>query len=157
MSNTLSPQLLAQLFSRQSDDPFLILLTLSHETFATDFRLVNNSVNVVSRGETYLAFPFQITLPIDDGETAREFAIQFDNVSLFILDGIRTATTPIRVNIEMILASIPDAVQFSFGEAEIRTISYNQSTVQANLYLDSFLNTEMTSETYKPTNFPGLF
>ena len=124
MSNQLSNQLLAQLFAQGSGDPFLTLVTLSHASFSAPIRLVNNSVNIISRGDTYLAFPMKIKLPMDDGESAREVSIEFDNVSQYLLDGFRSVTTEIGVKIEMILASLPNDVQMSLEELKISSVSY---------------------------------
>ena len=157
MSNQLSPELLAQLFAQESNDPFLILVTLSHENFDEDIRLVNNSENITSRGNVFQAFPMNIRLPVDDGESARNFVIEFDNVSLTLIEEIRTNTTPIGVKIERILASLPDEVQMGQDELLIQGITYNKSKIVASIVLDNFLNTEMTSEKYTPSIFPGLF
>ncbi len=154
--NILSPEVLAQLFSQESNDPFLALVTLSHPSFTT-LRLVNNSQNIVSRGNTYLAFPLKFRLPVDDGESAREVQMEFDNVGLELIDEIRSVTTPIDVKIELILASLPNAVQTSLEELKISNISYNSKVITAKLYMDGFLNVEMTSEKYNPSTYPGLF
>lgn len=159
MANQLSPELFAQIYGAQSDDPFLTLVTLSHASFPDDIRLVNNSDNITSRGALFLAFPVKIRLPVDDGETNREVAIEFDNVSLDLIDEIRNVTSGerITVKLEMILASIPDEVQISLEELFILSVSYNKSRISARLGLDSFLNTELSSERFNPSNFPGLF
>lgn len=159
MANQLSPELLAQLYAAQSEDPFLTLITLSHSSFDQDIRLVNNSENVTSRGNIFKAFPVKIRLPVDDGETAREVAIEFDNVSLDLIKEIRTVTSGdrITVKLEMILASIPDDVQIALEDLFIMNVSYNKYRISARLGLDSFLNTELSSERYNPSNFPGLF
>lgn len=157
MSNPLSNEVLAQLFSQESNDPFLTLLTLSHSSFPSDIRLVNNTEDIVSNGLTYIAFPMKIILPRDDGETTREVSIEFDNVSLELMNELRTVTTFINVKLEMVLASIPDAVQISFSELKIQNVTYNKTKVTARLFLDSFLNTEISSEKYTPTSYPGIF
>lgn len=157
MSNTLSPQLIAQLLAQESNDPFLTLITLSHPDWAEDVRLVNNSVDITSRGNVFMAFPVKIRLSADDGETAKTFSLELDNVSLELVDKIRTVTTAIGVKLEMILASLPDDIQISYSELEIATITYNKSKIQASIVLDNFLNTELTSERYGPINYPGLF
>lgn len=156
MSNTISPELLAQLYYQESDDPFLILVTLSHPSFTT-IRLVNNSENIISRGNVFQAFPMKIRLPVDDGESNREAQIEFDNVSLEILNEIREVTTYIDVKIELVLASIPDDVQISFEELKIQSVSYDKQKVSARLFLDNFLNTALPSERYGATNFQGIF
>lgn len=156
MANQLSPELLAQLFAQESVDPFLVLFTLTHADFDT-IRLVNNSETIISRGDTFLAFPISMILPVDDGQTAREVTIDFDNVSLELIDAIRTVTTQIDVKMEMVLASMPDIVQMGIDELKITNISYNKQRISARLFLDTFLSTEMTSEKYDPSNFPGIF
>ena len=157
MANQLSPELIAQLYAQESSDPFLTLLTLTHASFAAPIRLVSNNVDVISRGETYIAFPMKVRLPVDDGESAREVQIVFDNVSLLLTEEIRSVTTEIGVTMELILASMPNQVQISIDELKISTISYNKSQVIARLVLDNFLTTEVTSERYNPQNYPGLF
>lgn len=156
MSNQLSPALLAQLYAQESNDPFLTLITLSHPTFS-DIRLVNNQEAIVSRGETYIPFPMRIRLPADDGESARYFVIDFDNVGLELIEEIRSVTDSIGIKLEMILASIPDDVQIVQEDLKIQSLSYTASKITATVVLDNFLNTQMTSEKYTPTNFPGLF
>jgi len=157
VANTLSPELLAQIFAQNSNDPFLTLVTLSHETFAEDIRLVNNSKDVTSRGNVFSAFPMKIRLPVDDGETARDFSIEFDNASLELIEEIRSVTNKINVKLEMILASIPDDVQMAFDDLVIAGVTYSAQRITAKIMLDSFLNVEMTSEKYTPSNFPGVF
>ena len=156
MGNNLSAQLIAQLFSQESNDPLLALVTLSHPSFS-DIRLVNNQEEIVSNSLVFTAFPMRITFPKDDGESVRELGIEFDNVGLDLLDEIRTVTTPINVRIEMVLASIPDDVQMSFEELKIQNIVYTKTKISARLFMDSFLNTEISSEKYTPTQYPGIF
>lgn len=156
MSNNLSPQLLAQLYKQDSEDPFLTLITLTHTSFGT-IRLVNNIVDITSRGDVFTAYPCRVVLPKDDGETAREITLDIDNTTGEFIDELRSVTDFIEVKLELVLASIPDAVQMSFEELKIQSVSYNAARISARLFMDGFLTTEMTSEKYNPLNFPGLF
>lgn len=157
MANQFSPELLAQLYSANSEDPLLTLFTLDHETFDAPIYLVNNGTDIVSNGITYSRFPVRLVLPQDDGESERVVQVTFDNVSLELLDDIRTVTTPINLKLELVLASIPDEVQMSYEELKLVQVSYNLQTISAKIIPDDFLNTSLTSEKYAPTNFPGLF
>lgn len=156
MANQISPELLAQLYYQESSDPFLTLITMSDPSFG-EVLLVNNTKNIVSRGKTFLAYPFKITLPADDGESARVVKIEMDNTSLEMIDEIRSTTKPIALKIEMILASRPDEVQLDLEELVIRNISYTKSTITATVAMDGFLQLGMDSEKYTPTLYPGLF
>lgn len=157
MANQLSSELLAQLFAQNSDDPFLSLVTLDHETFDNPIRLVNNTTNFTSRGNVYQAFPMKLRFPVDDGETVRDFQIDFDNVSLELIEEIRSVTTSIGVTIELVLATLPDVVQMSQEDLLVSVITYNEKRITAKIVMDSFLNVQLTSESYTPTIYPGLF
>lgn len=155
MSNEISNELKAQIFSQESDDPFLTLVTLTHATFTA--RLVNNSTDIISRGNTFTAMPMKIRMPMDDGETSRDFTIELDNISLELIENMRSVTDTIQVQIELILASMPNTVQMSHSDLIIKTINYNAQKISVQIILDSFLVVEMTSERYTPTLYPGLF
>lgn len=152
----LSNDVLQQIFDQSSDDPFLTLLTLSHASFSTLY-FVNNTEAIVSRGTTYEPFPMKIALPTDDGESLREVVCEFDNVSLELIEELRSVTDFIDVKLEMILASKPDIVEIEIGELKLKNINYNKKTIQGRLFMDDFLNTGMTSERYLPSSFPGIF
>lgn len=157
--NSLSSGLLAQLYCQNSNDPFLTLIELSHDTFPEPYRFVNNSVPIVSRGNTFQPFPVKITLPADDGESIREVALELDNISLELIAAFRSLTgkQQVGVKLEMILASMPDDVQMSLEELKIKTIQYNRTSIVCKLGLDDFLGTALTSESYTPSIYPGLF
>jgi hypothetical protein len=157
MANQLSPELLEQLYGQQSNDPFLTLLTLTNPLFSETIYVVNNSENITSNGQEYTAFPFSLTLPIDDNETVRSVSITFDNTSLELINEFRTATQEIDVTMKMILASRPDEIQYEIGELKLKGIEYNNKTIRASLVMDDFLSVGLTSEKYTPTNYPGLF
>lgn len=155
--NTLSPELLAEIYKQQSGDAFLTLLTITHPDIPTPIRLVNNTEDIVSNSLTFSAFPFKIVLPVDDGEKAREVALELDNVSLELIDTIRSISDPLEVKLEMILASIPDDIQLSLEELKIGNLSYDAYKITGRLYQDDFLTAGMTSEIYSPQLYPGLF
>lgn len=156
MSNQFTTQLLNEFYGAQSGDPLLSLFTLTHASFGT-LRFVNNSVDIISRGETYTSLPIRVTLPADDNEKAKEVQVQFGNVELELIDEFRTVTTPIDVKLELILASAPDTVEYELDELRLRSINISPRTIVARLIMDDFLNTAVTSERYSPTNFPGIF
>lgn len=99
----------------------------------------------------------RIKLSDDDGEREKEVSISFSNVSLELIGELRKITTPADITIEMILASDMDTVQIEYGELKMRNVQYNSQTVEAKLYMDSFMMVSVPHEKYTPTNFPGIF
>lgn len=155
MAANISAELRRELYKQESADPFLTLVTLSNPNFI--HHLVNNVENITSRGNAYIAFPMNIRLPVDDGESSREFAIDFDNASLELISSLRNVSGNIGVTIEMILASMPDVVQIGFSDLLVSSITYNATKISARIIMDNFLSVAMTSERYTPTLYPGLF
>lgn len=155
MSNELSAELKAQIFAQESSDPFLTLLTLTTPT--TIYRLVNNTKDIISGGQVFSAFPMKVRLPVDDGENARDFQIEFDNASLLLLAALRSVTQPIECRIDMILASMPDVIQMSVEDLLIRSIVYDKQKISAKIVLDNFLSVAMTCERYTPIAYPGMY
>lgn len=157
MSNTLSNALKSEMFGPSSSVPFITLFTLTHPSFANTIRIVNNTESVSSNGNTFESFPVKVVLPADDNETVREVQIQFDNVSLELIDEFRGVTSPIDVKIQMVLSDNPNFIQYELEDLKLKSISYNAQTITAKLVMDDFLSSGLTSERYTPSNFPGIF
>lgn len=153
--NDITNELNEQLLSQESGDPFLTLLTLQNGT--TVIRLVSNSSDIVSNGETFTAIPMKLTLPTDDGETARSFKIVIDNIMLDLIVLLRTVVGGVTAKVDMILASTPDVIQMSYENLALSAITYDKTSITATFSLDNFLQIAMTSEQYTPSNFPGIF
>jgi hypothetical protein len=156
MSRSLSPEFISEIFAQESSDPFLMLLTIEHSSFST-IRLVANGEDVVSRSQTYTAFPFNLTLPVDDGETQQQVSLSLDNVGLDLIEDFRSITTPPTCKLEMVLASNPDVVEVEIPQMKMLNINYDAKKIRSVLALDDILNTQIPGEKYEPTNFRGLF
>lgn len=152
----LSNEFIAQVYAQESDDPFLSLLTLTHSSFGT-VNLVNNSEQITSNSVVFSPFPFQLTLPADDGEAIKDIQLELDNASIELIGAFRSIRDYIQVNVKLVLASNPDLVEVEISELKISGIEYTGTTITATLMLDKFLGTEIGCEKYTPTLYPGLF
>ena len=140
-----------------TDEVFLWLLTIQHQESNTTFRLVNNLEDVVSRGNTYMAFPFQFILPEDDGQTLPTIQISVDNVSLELIEIIRTYGTGITITSEIIMASAPDNVEYSIDDLSLVDATYNTQSVTLTAQIQDLLNQRFPADDYLPRTFPGMF
>lgn len=157
MSRVLSNALRAQLNAQDSNDPLLTLVTITHPDMVEPIRLVNNTEDITSNGHLYSAFSFTCGLPNDDGESIKQVQLNVDNTSLEFISTIRSITTPMSVNIDFILVSIPDIIQFSLEDLEVRSVAYDISSMRFILTVDDNMNVSLTSEEYNPATYPGLF
>jgi hypothetical protein len=138
-----------------SEIVFIALLTFSLPGYPT-LRLCNNSVDVVSRGETFLAFPFQVSMPNEDAERLPQVQLRIDNVSGEIIEYLRALTMPPTLLLEVVTNVNWDVVEKSVGFLMLHQIGYNAIEVTGTLILDNFLTRQFGS-IYDPVQFPAIF
>ena len=156
MPRSLSNTALGSMNAQATSEVWLVLLTISHATLPTPIRLVNNNEDVVSRGNTFIAFPFEIELPGEDPDQPPKAMLRIDNVDRRVVQTIRSITAPPTVTLEVILASAPDTVEVSFTNMTLRNAQYDATTVSGELTFDS-IYTEPVTLTMTPNRFPGMF
>lgn len=153
---TLSQNALNSAFAQQTDEVWLVLLTIEHPSLATPLRFVNNMESVTSRGNLYVAFPFEIEFPEQDPDTAGEARITIDNIDRQIVQTIRSIASPPQVTLEVILASSPSTVEASFSGMVLRDVTYDALKVSGVLRFEDIM-TEPLSVQMTPQRFPAMF
>lgn len=152
----LSDPALAAIYAPRTDEVFLELITISHPDLATPQRLVNDRVDIVSRGETYTAFPFEARLqPSRDGELPTADLVSASTAEL--VDLVRSLEAPPDVAVELIMASSPDTVEqgpFNFTATEA---SYDATSITLQLAFEALLSEPYPSGIFSPATFPGMF
>lgn len=153
---TMSTSAVQALMAQETDAVFLILLTIEHGSLATPIRVVNNNVNIVSRGNTYQAFAFDITLPNDDkGLPVAKLTI--DNIGLELIETIRTIKSNPTVTIEIILANSPDTVELAIYDMTLKSVQFNAYTVSGDLIVEDILNQPLHGSMIDSSQYRGLF
>lgn len=152
-----SAKLLEAALSENTSEVFLILLTFNNDSFDEPIYLVNNTENIISRDKEFLAFPFSLGLPVDDGDSLPSVTIKCENASLELIDELRKLTSPLSVTLEMIIASSPNYVETSIDDMRIASVQYDKQSLTMVATVDDLLNTSFPKERYLPSNFAGLF
>jgi hypothetical protein len=152
-----SQRLVQAALAPNTGEVFLFLFEFNHPSFATPIRLVNNLEDIVSRGQEYMAFPLEMALPPDDGETLPAIEIKAQNASLELIDEIRSIVGPMDVRLELILASSPDYIEASIENMRVAAITFDKDEITMTLTVDDLLNTAFPKHRYLPSNFAGLF
>lgn len=146
----------AQALAQHNDDPFLVLLTLTHDTLATPIYVVRNREKIESRGNSYLAYPFEIELPTDNDE-APYAKITISNVSREIGYALEKLVTPPVALIEIVLASAPDDVERSWDDFELSQVSWDAMRMTGTLSQRQVWSEFYPRYRVTPKDFPGLF
>ena len=146
-----------QIFATTSDQAFLVLATVRHEPTNTVFRVVNNTENIISRGEEFVAYPFSLILPSESGEGIGAATFEIDNVDLTLIDMLRGAIQAPRMDIEVILSSIPDVVEIGVYDIAMREVTWDVSTIRGKLLNEDVLSSGFPGYSYTPAEWQGLF
>ena len=153
----LSSTALESMHAEETEIVWLVLLKIDHATFTDPVRLVNNTVDVASNGETYIAFPFEITLP---GSTVEEIApaeIILHDVVREVVPYLRSAQGDITVTVSVILADDPDHVEIGPMEMTLSEADWDQSTITVKLTVEDLLNSRYPPDIMDERTAPGLF
>ena len=142
----------------ESESVWLVLLVISHATLPVPYRLVNNTEFIVSGGDVYIAYPFEIILSADDGTKLPEISLTIDNVDRSLVETIRTLAEPPKIAIKVVLASQPDVVEIEINNMVLREVSYDQYKITGILYADDILNARYPEGVIsKATGYLGQF
>lgn len=155
MARTLSAAALASMHAQETGEVWLVLLTITNPGITT-IRVVNNTENIVSRGNTFIGFPFEIELPGQDPDSPSSARLRIDNVDKQIVEAVRSISTPPLVTIEVVLASQPDTVEIAYSNLTMRSVEYDVDSVRGELTFESIFSEPVTL-TMTPNRFPGLF
>lgn len=144
-------------FAQETTDVWLVLVTIEHADLAAPIRVVNNTEDVVSGGDTYTAFPFEVTLPDSKDDAPDRGRLVIDNVSREIAQAIRSITSPATVTFEVIRAAAPDTIEMTWPFFKLTNVKWDVLQVSGDLTLEDFTSEPYPAGIFSPAGFPGLF
>ena len=147
--------LVPAIYQSTSQDAFLFLLTITTPT--DTIRVVNDWQNLTSRGDTYLSFPFSLSLPMDTGDTQNEIRLVIDNVDQTMVEAIRGLPEPPQVKVEMVISSTPDTVEKTIDFLRLTSVEYDALSITGKLRPDNILARKFPQSTYDSLQFPNLY
>jgi hypothetical protein len=156
MARNFSEAATASINAQETDEVWLTLLTISSPELEQPLRFVNNKASVTSRGNLFLAFPFDVEFPGQDEQNPGEARLVIDNIDRQIVNFVRSISTPPKVTMEVVLGSSLDTVEASFSNMTLRNVSYNVTSVTGILRFEDIV-IEPVTFAMTPERFPGQF
>lgn len=156
MSELVSAAATEQTTAQHADDPFIVLMTFSGAELTEPQYIARNREDVVSRGITFAAYPFQISLPSDDDQESQG-KIAVANVSRRIGKALEALITPPDVTIELVLASTPDTVERSWSGFSLSQAQWDAMKVQGTIQVLAYWDMPWPWLRVIPKYFPGMF
>jgi hypothetical protein len=133
----LSAALKAQLFSPYRDKDYRVLVTVDHRTFDDPFRFVSGDptefATLVSNGETFTTFPFEITLLSDD-DSDPQAVIRLQNADDRI--GSTLLALPndaVTLTIQVVLRETPNTIEYEAVNLELVDVEVDAMAISARI------------------------
>lgn len=142
--------------SQDTDEVLVILLNVSVGGSPL-FYITSDSVETVSRGSTYIVFPFDIYLPGASATRSLSAKLSIFNADLTILDSLRSLTQAPIVTIELVLASAPDEVLQTWPNMRLQSVEFNSQTITGDLIIDTLVTEPYPKGRMTKSNFPGMY
>lgn len=138
-----------------SNVAWLVLLTFTLPG-RDPLRVVNNTLDVVSRGNTFQACGFEIILPNDDGDSMPTVKLTIPNADREIVEWIRGFPMAPTLMMEIVLSTQLDIVERSIDWMRLSNVTYDAIQITGTLSVENVLSTGFPGEKYSPVRFPGL-
>jgi len=113
--------------------------------------------NFVSRGQTFIAFGFEIDLPEQGRAQTPVLGLRVDNVDQRMTAVLRSLTSPATVLLEEVLFSSPDVVERAFVNLELVQSTGTRETIEARLSHRDYSDVPLVSKINSPATTPGIY
>jgi hypothetical protein len=145
------------LYLPSTDAVFLPLLTITSADIDAPLYLVSNTVDIVSNGNTFTAYPFAIDLPPQDDEVTIGTQISIDNIDRQIMTTLRQITDVPQISLSIVLASSPDTLERGPLPFDLASVDYDAMSITGSLTFDAIFDEPSPAYAITPADFPGMF
>jgi uncharacterized protein DUF1833 len=156
--------------SNFSDEVNLIFLTISHPNLFEPIRVVSDNRDYIYGGNTFIGFPFDITLLSDD-DSPPTAKLSIQNIDSKIGETVRGLTSALRLKIELLhsndfnteispavsIASPSITVPYTADGLFLINISVDAFKVTADIKGWDYLQRTWPGKRATQASFPGLF
>lgn len=141
-----------------ADEAPLILLDITHPGLTEPARVVNDTADVVSFGNTYTALAFDIALPDDPEEGLPRAMLAIDNVGRVLTQWIESSNggRGAKVRIMQILRSNPNVIEWEVT-LDLSNVRLDAQRITGTLSYEDLLNRPAVMLWYRPETAPGIF
>lgn len=145
---------------QRTSDPhgLLYLLTITGGGIVTPVRIVNDTRDLESNGETFLALPFEPVLPKDAAKEVPRAQLRIDNVGREIgqeLEALEPGAE-LMATLQAVYRSTPDVIEYEFT-APLSGIRANVFTISATMGPSELMRRAAVNIRFDPFTAPGLF
>jgi hypothetical protein len=158
MARAYSAEYKSTLAKVSAEEAPVILLQIDHPGLPTPIRVVNDTQNLTSNGQEYIAFPFNCVLPDDFENKLPKARLTISNVGKDLMQWLEATDGGIgsTATFSQVMRSRPNQVEWTITMALFNVMA-NNVEVSAELGFENLFAKPAISVQYRPENSPGLF
>ena len=156
MSRIISQRFRSAMYAPETGEAVIPLVEMTRDGWREPVRLAANGEDVEHQGETYIAYPFMISLPDDEDEGQPVMRWEADNTSLELIDELRVSARKIYVTVRWVLLSNPDFAEIEL-DGEMPGVEYDAERITGQITVEPMLDEPLSRLAFNPETFPGLF
>lgn len=149
----------AEMFASQTGETYLALIDITSAAMSETLHFVDNTQNIASNGNTYIACRFKFQVPnAKVGNTSKaSFSIQ--NIDRRAVEVVRTvpSKSPLTITYRVIRVSAPDIAESGPITLTLRDVEWTDTSLSGTLYDDVDGGMAIPKHTFNPSDFPGLY
>lgn len=136
----------------------LVLLEIDHPDLTDPVRVVNDTQDLTSNGNLFVACPFRCTLPDDFENQLPRATLSVDNIGRDLVYWIETSAggEGSTVRFMQVMRSRPNLVEWEITMS-LTNVVVNMLEVSGQLGFENLFNRPAVHLAYRPENSPGLF
>lgn len=141
-----------------SSEAPLILLEIAHAALTQPVRVVNDTQNITTNGEIYVALPFRCELPDDFESQLPKARLAIDNIGRELMMWIESSQggAGSTCRFMQVMRSRPNLIEWEITMA-LTNVSCTMTEVSADLGFENLFNRPACQLTYRPDVAPGIF
>lgn len=146
------------LLATSADEPMLELAEITHKDLEVPIRVVNDTVDIVVNGETFIACPFSLSRPDDVDQQTPTAKLSVDNIGREMTQWLEVSGggKGARCRMMAVMRSSPDVLEFDMT-MDLTGLSISNEKVDGNLGFQNTLALPAVAVRYDPLSSPGLY
>lgn len=146
------------LLATSADEPMLELAEITHKDLAVPIRVVNDTIDIIVKGQTYIACPFALSRPDDVDQQTPTAKMSVDNIGRELTQWLEASNggKGARCRMMTVMRSSPNVIEFDMT-LDLTGLSINNQTVDGQLGFQNTLMQPAVTVRYDPISSPGLF
>lgn len=144
-------------YRTSTDKVFLFFIVFTSEGLDEPVRFVGSKEDYTVGGQDYIGYPFEISLPSDDGETISSVSLSIGNVRRELTQAIRSISETIYIEYWVALADDPETIQEGPFEMTLLEVTINALTITGSISTEALMGQGTCDYIMNPVTMPGLF